>query len=114
MARTPDRPAPTSGGRPAWFAESVRLVVAPLVLFLSGFFMTQFLLSGEYTWPKTSRALILSLTIAVLAYEFVYKEQRGLCADGSDSNPSRAVLYSCVLPYVAGALSLLALLRRAA
>ena len=114
MALFPDRSAPALRGRPAWLAESVRLLVAPLVLFLSGFFMTQFVLSGQYTWPKTSRALILSLTIAILAYEFVYKEQRALCPDAGDSKPYRAVLYSCVLPYAAGALSLAALLRRAA
>lgn len=95
------------------FAEIVRFGVAPLVLFFSGFFTMDFLLSGIYTWPRTSRIIILTLTLGVLAYEFVYKEQRALCPDLPEK-PRKAVLYSCALPYVAGAIVLVALARLAA
>jgi hypothetical protein len=85
-----------------WPADAIRLVVAPVVLFFSGFVTADFMVSGAYTWPRTSRILILTLTVAVLAYEFVYKEHRA---------PYRALLYSCLIPYAAGTIAVLALLR---
>src|SRR5881397_2214791 len=60
----------------AWLAEGARLVIVPVVLFGSGFFTADFLVSGQYTWPRSSRIVGLTLTILVLSYEFVYKEQR--------------------------------------
>lgn len=95
----------------AWharFSEAVRLAVSPLVLFGSGFFTADFLLSGRYTWPQTSRVGALTLTVAILAYEFVYKEQQTRRAT-SGLSPLKAILYSCAIPYVAGGLALLAL-----
>lgn len=94
---------------PGWFAGTVRLVIAPLILLSSGFFTADFLLSGLYTWPRTSRVLVLTLTIIILSYEFVYKEQRGRQAD--PAGPVRALLYSCMIPYALGALALLVLAR---
>ncbi len=98
-------------GRPGWFAETVRLIIAPLVLFFGGFFSADFLLSGLYSWPRTSRVLFLTLTVCLLAYEFVYKEQRGRSAHASPHRALKALLYSCVLPYLTGVLMLLALAR---
>ncbi|MEW6543471.1 MAG: hypothetical protein AB1411_07660 [Nitrospirota bacterium] len=95
-------------------ADAVRVVVAPLVLLFSGFFTADFLLSGVYTWPRTSRVLVLTLTVAILAYEFVYKEQRARHVEASDTRSLKAVLYSCVVPYGVGALALLLLARLAA
>jgi hypothetical protein len=94
-----------------WFAEAIRFVVAPLVLLISGFFTADFLLSGVYTWPRTSRAVALTLTVVILSYEFVYKEQRAVRAGAGPARPLKAVLYSCVLPYGIGILALLALVR---
>ena len=93
------------------FGDAVRFVIAPLVLFFSGFFTADFVLSGLYTWPRTSRVLVLTVTIAVLAYEFVYKEQRGRSSGFSDARAIKAVVYSCALPYGIGALALLGLAR---
>jgi len=95
------------------FGEAVRFVVAPLVLFFSGFFTTDFLLSGMYTWPRTSRVVVLTITIVVLAYEFVYKEERSRSVGAVDRRPLKALLYSCVVPYVVGIVALLALARLA-
>nr|MBI3614039.1 hypothetical protein [Nitrospirota bacterium] len=96
-----------------WFAEGVRFVIAPLILCLSGFFTADFLLSGAYTWPRTSRALALTLTVAILSYEFVYKEQKTRQTDHRAMPPLKTVVYSCLLPYGVGALALLALVRLA-
>lgn len=94
-----------------WFTEAVCVVIAPVVLFTSGFFTADFLLSGIYTWARTSRVLVLTLTVLVLAYEFVYKEQRARHPEASSVRPLKALLYSCAIPYGLGALALLALAR---
>jgi len=90
-------------------AGAIRFFIAPLILFSSGFFTTDFILSGIYTWPRTSKVLVLTVTVIVLSYEFVYKEQRTLNPDSSGSFAARALVYSCVIPYGVGVLALLAL-----
>jgi hypothetical protein len=96
--------------RPGWhafFTETVRFVLAPLILLCSGFFTANFIISGQYTWPRTSRTLALTLTVLILSHEFVYKEQ--LSRNESPDRARSALLYSCVLPYVIGILAMLAL-----
>lgn len=94
-----------------WLAGAVRFFIAPLILFISGFFTTDFVLSGIYTWPRTSKVLVLTITIAVLSYEFVYKEQRTLKPDPSGAFAARALLYSCLIPYALGVAALVVLAR---
>ena len=107
---TPNSQSSPVEARPGWhtfFSDTVRFVLAPLILLLSGFFTANFLFSGSYTWPRTSRTLALTLTVLILSREFVYKEQlsRNVAPDRAWS----AVLYSCVLPYVIGVVVMLAL-----
>lgn len=90
-----------------FFTETIRLVLAPLILLFSGFFTANFIISGQYTWPRTSRTLALTLTVLILSYEFVYKEQ--LSRNVSPAKAKSAVLYSCVIPYVIGILVMAAL-----
>jgi hypothetical protein len=95
---------------PRWhhvFAYSIRYVVAPMILAVSGFFTTNFLVSGQYSWSRTSRVLALTLTLLVLSYEFVYKEQAE--TTGSGEQARSAVLYGCVIPYAVGAILMFAL-----
>ena len=82
-------------------------MVAPTILALSGFFTANFLVSGQYSWPRTSRILALTLTLLVLSYEFVYKEQA--TSTGSGEQARAAVLYACVIPYTVGAILMFAL-----
>jgi len=77
------------------------------MLLFSGFFTANFLISGQYTWPRTSRVLALTLTLIVLSYEFVYKEQR--TRTGSRDQARAALLFSSVIPYAVGVLLMLAL-----
>ena len=93
------------GGSSAWperLATVVRLVLAPLICCWSGLFTADFVLSGYYTWPRTCRVFVLTITLIILAYEFVYKEQRTQDIPGSEARARKAVLYSCVIPYAAG------------
>jgi len=94
-----------------WLAGTVRYFIAPLILFISGFFTTDFVLSGVYTWPRTSKVLVLTITVAVLSYEFVYKEQRTPKPDPSGAFAARALLFSCLLPYALGVAALVVLAR---
>ena len=84
-------------------------MVAPVLLAAAGFFTADFVLSGIYTWPRSSRVMALTLTIAVLAYEFIYKEQQARHPERPVRQHLKAVLYSCGLPYLAGAFALWAL-----
>lgn len=96
--------------RPGWhafFSESVRFVLAPLILLFSGFFTANFIISGEYTWPRTSRTLALTLTVLILSREFVYKEQ--LSRNRPPDHAKSVLLYSCVIPYLLGVLVMLVL-----
>jgi len=81
--------------------------VAPLILLFSGFFTANFIISGHYTWPRTSRAVALTITVLILSYEFVYKEQ--LSQSATSDRARMALVYSCLIPYLAGVLVTLAL-----
>lgn len=83
------------------------MALAPLILLFSGFFTANFIVSGQYTWPRTSRAVALTLTVLILSYEFVYKEQ--LARAAAPDRARTALVYSCVIPYAAGVLVMLIL-----
>jgi uncharacterized membrane protein len=100
-------PVGTRSRRSALFPNLVRFALAPVILAVSGFFTANFLISGEYTWSRTIRTLALMLTVAILSYEFVYKEQ--LSRDELPAFAWSALFYSCALPYVIGVLVMLAL-----
>ena len=96
--------------RPSWhvfFSHALRYVLAPLLFVSSGFFTANFIVSGHYTWPRTSRVFVLTLTLLILAYEFIYKD-RTIQSNTSD-RAFNAVLYSCMIPYALGVLMMLAL-----
>jgi uncharacterized membrane protein len=89
------------------FAQVIRYALAPLIFVFSGFFTANFMISGQFTWPRTSRTLALTLTLLVLSYEFIYKEQR--TRTGSSDQARSALLSSCVIPYIVGVILMLAL-----
>jgi hypothetical protein len=100
-------PVDARQGRPPLFSDPVRFVLAPLILFFSGFFTADFIVSGSYTWPRTTRTLALTLTVLILSREFVFKEQ--LSRHATSDRALLALAYSCVLPYIIGVLVMLAI-----
>ena len=106
-SKSPSNHVPSRTDWHAYLSEAIRLALAPLVLLFAGFFTSNFIISGQYTWPRTSRTLALTLTIVILAYEFVYKEQ--LARQASLERAKSVVLYSCVIPYLVGILVMFAL-----
>ena len=99
--------AEASSGRPAIFPKVVQFVLAPLTLLFSGYFTTNFLIGGHYTWARTTQTLALTLAVLILSHEFVYKEQ--LSRTESPDRARSALFYSCAIPYIAGLLVMLAL-----
>ncbi|MDR4480152.1 MAG: hypothetical protein R3B37_10480 [Nitrospira sp.] len=96
--------------RPSWhvfFSVALRYALAPLLCVFSGFFTANFIVSGHYTWPRTSRVFVLTLTLLILGYEFIYKDHtvRSTLPDRAFN----AVLYSCMIPYALGILMMLGL-----
>jgi len=91
-------------------AKTVQLIIAGAVLYWSGFFTLEFLIHGVWTWPQASRVITLTLVCLILAYEFVYKEATSSSQTTFDSSPLKTVCFSCLIPYMLGGLSLLALI----
>ena len=69
-----------------------------------------FLLSGVYSWPRTSRILALTLAVIILSYEFVYKETLAQMPTGAKKLGLKVVLSSCVIPFMLGSFALIFLL----
>lgn len=87
----------------------IHLVLAVLLLTWSGFFTMDFLLSGVFTFPRTSRAITLTFAVFILSYEFIYEEHRTRYSSITGILPLKVVLYSCMIPYMVGSLALLML-----
>ena len=69
-----------------------------------------FLLSGVYSWPRTSRILALTLAVIILSYEFVYKETIAQMPKGAKKVGLKVLLSSCVIPFMLGSFALIFLL----
>src|SRR5438067_9040780 len=85
------------------------VVLVPIYHAVGGFFVLDFVLSGQYTWGRTMRTFVLLLSNLVLAFEFVYRD---LCASHPDWAHRRvlnSVLTYCVIPFTVGMAALLIL-----
>ncbi len=99
--------------RQGYSALIIRFIIAPLLGLFSGFHTIDFVLGGLYTWPQMSRVIALTLAVVILSYEFVYKENIEGASPGQqsmDRQGLKAVLYSCLIPYMVGVLALLSLI----
>ncbi len=71
--------------------------------------MTSYLLVGLYTWPRTSRVLVLTIGTCIFVYEFIFKNQAPQFASEKRWSQGEWVMYTSVLPLVGGVGALLAL-----
>jgi hypothetical protein len=90
-------------------AAIIHLLLAVPLLAWSGFFTMDFILSGVYTFPRTSRGITLTFAMIILSYEFIYKEHLTRYTPITGIPAGKVVLYSCVIPYMVGILGLLML-----
>ena len=93
-----------------WWNGAFLLVVVPLVNAIGGFFVLDFLLSGQYTWGRTLRTFVLSLSLLVLAYEFVYRDLRARHPEWTGRRAMKRVMGYSVIPFFSGMALLLLLL----
>ena len=101
--------APESLGS-RWWNGAFLLLVVPLVNAIGGFFILDFLLSGQYTWGRTLRTFVLSLSLVVLAFEFVYRDLRARHPEWPGRRVMKHVSGYGMRPFVAGMGGLLLLL----
>lgn len=88
---------------------TIQIVLGAVILFWSGFFTTDFFISGVFTWPRTSRILTLTLAACIFSFEFVYKEQHLKNGPARRAQTGKVVFYACMLPYMLGSMALLLL-----
>lgn len=77
--------------------------LAPVLCAFSGFHGASYLLAGVYTWPRTSRVIVLTVGMLIFAYEFIFKHASPPLASGKIFSRKTWVLYACVIPYMIGA-----------
>ena len=83
-----------------WFLFSI---LAPILCAFSGFHAASYLLAGLYTWPRTSRVLVLTVGMFIFSYEFIFNHNGPPLTSGKILSQKEWVLYSCVIPYAIGA-----------
>ncbi len=79
--------------------------LAPLLSAFSGFHTASFALAGWYTWPRTSRVIVLTIGVIIFSYEFVFKNAHRPTQSWSRS-PMESVALTCLVPYMLGGLTL--------
>ena len=98
-----------SPGSRRWNGAFLVLVV-PIINAIGGFFTLDFILSGQYTWGRTMRTFVLSLSLLILAYEFVYRELQARYPEWAGRRLLIHVLGYSVDPFFGGMALLLLLL----
>ena len=82
-------------------------VLSPILCAFSGFHLTGYLLVGLYTWPRTSRTIVLTIGTLIFVYEFIFKSQAPQFASGKTWSQAEWVLYTSLIPFVCGVVTLL-------
>ena len=82
--------------------------LSPVLCAFSGFHMTSYLLVGLYTWPRTSRTIVLTVGTLIFVYEFIFKSQAPQFASGKLWSQGEWVLYTSVIPFVCGVATFMA------
>lgn len=93
-----------------WWNGVFLAVVVPIVNAIGGFFTLDFILSGQYTWGRTLRTFVLSLSLLILAYEFVYRDLQARYPEWTGPRLLKSVLGYSVFPFFGGMALLLLLL----
>jgi hypothetical protein len=71
--------------------------------------MASYLLVGLYTWPRTSRILVLTLGMVIFSYEFIYKNSMLRLYPNWKHSATAIIIYTCIIPYTIGVGALLLL-----
>ena len=107
----PELSLPRSTGASKLSTLFLYFVLSPLLCAFSGFHMTSYLLVGLYTWPRTSRVLVLTIGTLIFVYEFIFKSQAPQFRSSKLLSQKEWVLYTSLIPFVCGVGALVALAR---
>ncbi len=105
----PELPFPRSRGTYRFSTSILYFLLAPVLCAFSGFHTASYFMVGLYTWPRTSRMIVLCIGMLIFSYEFIYKNQLDQPTPAWRYSPLASVLYTCVLPFIIGAGALLIL-----
>ncbi len=103
---------PTAVESTAWWRRLggiFQVVVIPTYHAVGGFFILDFVLSGQYTWGRTLRTFVLFLSNLILAFEFVYRDQQSRHPEWPGSRLMKSVMTYSVAPFASGMAALLVL-----
>lgn len=100
---------PEAMGSPRLSSSFLHFFLAPILCAFSGFHTASYLFVGLYTWPRTSRVLVLTIGMLIFSYEFIYKNHVSRPTPTWKYSSFESVFYTCVLPYIIGAGALLGL-----
>jgi hypothetical protein len=78
------------------------VVVIPLFHAVGGYFVLQFVLSGDYTWGRTLRTFALLMGNLVMGYEFVYRDLQAAHPEWSSALLKKSVMKYSVIPVSVG------------
>jgi hypothetical protein len=105
----PELPFPRAMGSHRLSASFLYFFLAPVLGAFSGFHTASYLLVGLYTWPRTSRVLVLTIGMLIFSYEFIYKNHISRPTSTWRYSSLESVFYTCIIPYTIGAGALLVL-----
>jgi hypothetical protein len=105
----PGLPFPRAMGFHRLSASFLYFFLAPVLCAFSGFHTASYLLVGLYTWPRTSRVIVLTIGMLIFSYEFIFKNHLSRPTSTWSYSSLESVLYTCVIPYIIGAGALLVL-----
>ena len=80
--------------------------LAPVLSAFSGFHTAGYILAGLYTWPRTSRVIVLTIGVLIFSYEFIFRNAHLPTANWRRS-PFESVIYTSIIPYALGAIVLM-------
>ncbi len=95
-------PLPQSMGSNKLSTLFLYYILSPLLCAFSGFHLTSYISVGLYTWPRTSRTIVLVIGTLIFVYEFIFKSQAPLFPSGKSWSQGKWVLYIAVIPFVGG------------
>lgn len=100
-----EAPLPDSGKTSRPSTTFLFFCLAPLLSAFSGFHTASYALAGWYTWPRTSRVIVLTVGVIIFSYEFIFKNADRPTQSWTRT-PLESVTLTCLVPYMLGGLAL--------
>ncbi len=77
-------------------------VLSPVLCAFTGFHLMSYVMVGLYTWPRTSRTMVLMIGTGIFVYEFIFKSLPPKFLSEKPWSQYEWVLYMGLIPFVCG------------